>query len=106
MMLDPPVDNVDILVCSFGVISKLTSVGVYKLNYVKYIVLDEADALFHYTFEDKLNVFMRRLPVCKKNILPYSNAFEGVPLFILMLYRSVTIKKWMKLDFLNHLNLS
>ena len=63
MMLDPPVDNVDILVCSFGVISKLTSVGVYKLNYVKYVVLDEADALFHYTFEDKLNVFMRRLPI-------------------------------------------
>ncbi|XP_043248041.1 probable ATP-dependent RNA helicase DDX28 [Colletes gigas] len=63
MMMNPPVEHVDILVGSFGVISKLTTVGVYNLTFVRYVVLDEADALFHYTFKDKLKVFMKRLPI-------------------------------------------
>lgn len=66
MILDPSVDHVDILVCSFGVISKLTTFGVYNLSLVRYVVLDEADALFHHTFQEKLQVFMKRLPVCEK----------------------------------------
>ncbi|XP_076239372.1 putative ATP-dependent RNA helicase Dbp21E2 isoform X2 [Calliopsis andreniformis] len=63
MMLDPPVDDVDVLVGSFGVLSKLNTVGIYKFDYVRYVVLDEADALFHHSFGDKLNIFMRRLPI-------------------------------------------
>lgn len=64
MLLDPPIEEVDIVVASFGVISKLTTTKVYKLNMVRHIVLDEADALFHETFEDKLQVFLKRVPVC------------------------------------------
>ncbi|XP_054003009.1 probable ATP-dependent RNA helicase DDX28 [Hylaeus anthracinus] len=69
IMQDPPVDYVDILVGSFGVLSKLTTFHVYKLDFVRFIVLDEADALFHYTFEDKLKVFMEKLAVgdCQEN---------------------------------------
>ncbi|KAF3427484.1 hypothetical protein E2986_02866 [Frieseomelitta varia] len=63
MILDPPVDHVDILVCSFGVVSKLTTFGVYNLSLLRYVVLDEADALFHHTFQEKLQVFMKRLPI-------------------------------------------
>lgn len=63
MLLDPPVEKVDILIASFGVISKLTTHKVYKLNMVRSIVLDEADALFHETFEEKLQVFLKRVPV-------------------------------------------
>lgn len=63
IMLDPPVGNVDIIVASFGVISKLTTNHIYKLDMVRYIVLDEADALFHETFEDKLQIFLKRVPV-------------------------------------------
>ncbi|KAG5330834.1 DDX28 helicase, partial [Acromyrmex heyeri] len=56
MMLDPPIGEVDIVVASFGVISKLTTTKIYKLDMVRHLVLDEADALFHETFEDKLQV--------------------------------------------------
>ncbi|KAL6268749.1 hypothetical protein P5V15_001874 [Pogonomyrmex californicus] len=63
MMLDPSVEEVDIVVASFGVISKLTTNRIYKLNMVRHIVLDEADALFHKTFEEKLQVFLKRIPL-------------------------------------------
>ncbi|XP_015172114.1 PREDICTED: probable ATP-dependent RNA helicase DDX28 [Polistes dominula] len=63
MILKLPMNDVDLVIASFGVISKLTTSKLYKLNCVKHIVLDEADALFHETFEEKLNVFMKRLPI-------------------------------------------
>lgn len=71
MMMDPPVEDVDILVCSFGVISKLTTVRIYNLQFVKFVALDEADALLDVTFEDKLKVFLSRLMVKKKRLIPY-----------------------------------
>lgn len=64
MMSDPSVEEVDIVIASFGVISKLTTNKIYKLNMVRHIVLDEADALFHETFEEKLQIFLKRVPVC------------------------------------------
>lgn len=63
MLLDPPVEKVDIIIASFGVISKLTTNKIYKLDMVKSIVLDEADALFHETFEEKLQVFLKKIPL-------------------------------------------
>nr|XP_012231835.1 PREDICTED: probable ATP-dependent RNA helicase DDX28 [Linepithema humile] len=63
MMLNPSVEEVDIVVASFGVISKLTTNKIYKLDMVRHIVLDEADALFHETFEEKLQVFLKRVPL-------------------------------------------
>lgn len=63
IMLDPPVGEIDIIIASFGVISKLTTTKIYKLDMVRHIVLDEADALFDETFEDKLQVFLRRVPI-------------------------------------------
>ncbi|XP_003488593.1 probable ATP-dependent RNA helicase DDX28 isoform X1 [Bombus impatiens] len=60
---DPPVGNIDILVCSFGVVSKLTTFGVYDLAFVRFVVLDEADSLFHSSFETKLKIFLRRIPI-------------------------------------------
>ncbi|XP_076655003.1 putative ATP-dependent RNA helicase Dbp21E2 [Halictus rubicundus] len=62
-MLDPPVDRVDVLVGSYGVISKLFTVGVYNRELIRCVVLDEVDALFHYTFEESLKVFLRKLPI-------------------------------------------
>ncbi|CAK9830413.1 Probable ATP-dependent RNA helicase DDX28 [Anthophora retusa] len=63
VILDPPVSHVDILVGSFGVVSKLTTFGVYNLEFVRFAALDEADALFHYTFEEKLKLFLKKLPI-------------------------------------------
>ncbi|OAD57067.1 putative ATP-dependent RNA helicase DDX28, partial [Eufriesea mexicana] len=65
IILNPPVDSVDVIVCSFGVISKLTTFGIYDLRFIRFVVLDEADALFHETFETKLKIFMRRIFVRK-----------------------------------------
>lgn len=62
-MLNPSVEHVDVIVASFGVISKLNTVGIYDFTFVRFVVLDEADALFHEKFEEKLKVFMRRLSV-------------------------------------------
>lgn len=73
-MLNPSVEEVDIIIASFGVISKLTTNKIYKLNMVRHIVLDEADALFHETFEDKLKVFLNRVPVCL-NVVNYMQKF-------------------------------
>lgn len=67
ILLNPPVGHVDILVCSFGVISKLTTFGVYNLKFVRFVVLDEADSLFHHSFEEKLRIFMKRIYV-EKNV--------------------------------------
>ncbi|KAI4496529.1 hypothetical protein M0804_000339 [Polistes exclamans] len=64
-----PMDDVDLVVASFGVISKLTTFKIYKLYCVKHIVLDEADALFHESFDDKLNVFMNRLQIAHEPIV-------------------------------------
>lgn len=73
-MLNPSVEEVDIIIASFGVISKLTTNKIYKLDMVRHIVLDEADALFHETFEDKLKVFLNRVPVCL-NVVNYMQKF-------------------------------
>ncbi|XP_014599068.1 PREDICTED: probable ATP-dependent RNA helicase DDX28 [Polistes canadensis] len=64
-----PMDDVDLVVASFGVISKLTTFKIYKLYCVKHIVLDEADALFHESFDGKLNVFMNRLQIAHEPII-------------------------------------
>ncbi|KAI4500600.1 hypothetical protein M0802_004192 [Mischocyttarus mexicanus] len=64
-----PMDDVDLVVASFGVISKLSTFNVYKLDCVKHVVLDEADALLHETFEEKLIVFMRRLRIAYQQVV-------------------------------------
>ncbi|KAH0566853.1 probable ATP-dependent RNA helicase DDX28 [Cotesia glomerata] len=61
MMRNPSVKDVDILVGTVGVVSKLTTARLYKLDYVRHVVLDEAHALFDETFDDKLGYFLRRI---------------------------------------------
>lgn len=63
MLRNPPVGNVDVLIGSFGVISKLSTFQVYDLRSVKFVALDEADALLHDTFEEKMKVFLKRLSI-------------------------------------------
>lgn len=63
LMRNPSVRDVDILIGTIGVISKLTTVKIYKLNYVRHTVIDEAHALFDETFEDKMKCFLKRIKV-------------------------------------------
>lgn len=87
MLLDPPVEKVDIIIASFGVISKLTTNKIYKLDMVKSIVLDEADALFHETFEEKLQVFLKKIPVY---------IFISFKLFIKFIFNVYRYNKYIK----------
>ncbi|XP_017881727.1 probable ATP-dependent RNA helicase DDX28 [Ceratina calcarata] len=82
MLMNPPVGDVDVLVCSFGVLSKLTTFRVYNLSFVRYMVLDEADSLFHSTFSEKLRVFMRRISVGFSTGAT-KNAFPGTAQLVL-----------------------
>lgn len=106
LILDPPVGRVDVLVCSFGVISKLSTLGVYNLKSIRFVVLDEADALFHHTFEDKLRVFMKRLSVRRRETVQQREYLsEHVLIIFVYLFRLDNIKSLRKMSFLQHLNL-
>lgn len=77
-MLNPSIEYVDILVGSFGVISKLFTIGVYKPDLVRCLILDEVDALFHHTFEEKLTYFLTKFPVCKNDFYGYMKLGDEV----------------------------
>lgn len=101
MLRSAPLDHVDIVITSFGVFSKLTSTRVYNAKLVRHLVLDEADALFHETFQDKLRVFLKRIPL--------GNAQEtdesGLPLFSQFTLVSATVPSRMEQIFGNIVNL-
>lgn len=62
IMMNPEYDEVDILVTTPGVIGKLSTVGVYKLDRVQYTVLDEADTLTDDSFIERLEGIIKRVP--------------------------------------------
>ncbi|KAK7582485.1 hypothetical protein V9T40_013930 [Parthenolecanium corni] len=57
---NPRVDDIDILVSTVGAISKYIATGIYSLENVRHIVLDEADALLDDSFNDTTVGFLRR----------------------------------------------
>lgn len=59
-MMNPSFEDIDILVGSIGAISKLTTTGIFRMNEVKHVVLDEADALLEDGFNEKLSHFLKR----------------------------------------------
>ncbi len=59
-MMQAEVADVDILVGTFGAISKLTNSGVYDMTQVRTLVLDEADTLLDDSFNEKLVHFLRK----------------------------------------------
>lgn len=63
LMMNPDFESVDILVGSMGAISKLVTTGIYRMQNVRHVVIDEADTMFDDTFSDKLVYFMKRFPV-------------------------------------------
>ncbi|XP_011504381.1 PREDICTED: probable ATP-dependent RNA helicase DDX28 [Ceratosolen solmsi marchali] len=73
---DPPIHQVDLIIASLGVLSKLVTWNIYDMNYVRHIVLDEADVLLDPTFSDKLSHFIHTMPVsdqsfCSNPNFPY-----------------------------------
>lgn len=62
-MMNPDFDDVDILVGTIGAISKLSTTGIYRMDEIRYVVLDEADTLLDDSFSEKLGYFLKRFPV-------------------------------------------
>lgn len=63
LMLNPHFAKVDILVATLGAVSKLVTTGIYHMDQVRHVVLDEADTLLDDSFTEKLTYFLRRFPV-------------------------------------------
>ncbi|XP_034949421.1 probable ATP-dependent RNA helicase DDX28 [Chelonus insularis] len=58
---NPPIRNVDILIGTVGVLCKMTTWKIYKLDHVYHTVLDEAHALFDEMYDDKLLSFLKKI---------------------------------------------
>ncbi|EDW65024.1 probable ATP-dependent RNA helicase DDX28 [Drosophila virilis] len=68
LMLNPQFEEVDILVATLGAISKLVTTGIYHMEQVRHVVLDEADTLLDDSFTEKLTYFMRRFPFHRNHV--------------------------------------
>ena len=78
-MLDPAVGEVDILIGTFGALSKLTTTKVYDISKVRTLVLDEADTLLDDSFNTKLVHFLKRFDL---QITEPQNGPEGVQMIL------------------------
>lgn len=65
LMLNPSFEDVDLLVGTVGALSKLVTNGIYRMERVRHVVLDEADTLLDDSFNEKLGYFLRRFPFHK-----------------------------------------
>ncbi|KAB7508118.1 putative ATP-dependent RNA helicase DDX28 [Armadillidium nasatum] len=63
IMLSPRVAEDDILIGSFGAISKLFTSGVYRKSRLRHIVLDEADTLLDDSFNEKMIYFLKKFTI-------------------------------------------
>ncbi|XP_030384165.1 probable ATP-dependent RNA helicase DDX28 [Scaptodrosophila lebanonensis] len=68
LMLTPEFEDIDILVATLGAVSKLVTTGIYRMEQVRHVVLDEADTLLDDSFTDKLCYFLRRFPFHKNHV--------------------------------------
>lgn len=62
-MLNPPIEYCDLLVTTLGAYSKLVTTGIFKLNNVHHVVLDEADSLLDDSFIGKVSNLMKKFSV-------------------------------------------
>ncbi|XP_011199643.2 probable ATP-dependent RNA helicase DDX28 [Bactrocera dorsalis] len=67
LMVNPEFADVDVLVATVGALSKLVTTGIYRMEEVRHVVLDEADTLLDDSFSDKLGYFLRRFPFYKNH---------------------------------------
>lgn len=62
-MLNPPIEYCDLLVTTLGAYSKLVTTGIFKIDNVHHIVLDEADTLLDDSFSDKLAHLLKKFSI-------------------------------------------
>jgi ATP-dependent RNA helicase DDX28 len=61
-LMNPNFEDVDILIGSIGVISKLTTAGIFRMERVSHVVLDESDTLLDQSFHEKISFYLKRFP--------------------------------------------
>ncbi|KXJ70985.1 hypothetical protein RP20_CCG021811 [Aedes albopictus] len=81
-MMNPHFEDIDILVSSFGAISKLVSSGIYRTDSVRWVVLDEADTLLDDSFNAKLLHLMKRFPFHKNHLQDMGDNIQGTQLIL------------------------
>ncbi|XP_065079025.1 probable ATP-dependent RNA helicase DDX28 [Ochlerotatus camptorhynchus] len=81
-MTNPHFEDIDILVSSFGAISKLISSGIYRTDAVRWVVLDEADTLLDDSFNAKLLHLMKRFPFHKNHLQDIGDNIQGTQLIL------------------------
>ncbi|KAF6208170.1 hypothetical protein GE061_016621 [Apolygus lucorum] len=78
MMMNPAFRDVDIQISTPGVMSKLSTVGIYDLQGVKHVVLDESDTMMDDSFNELLLRLLKRMKISYKN--DPQNTFDGCQL--------------------------
>lgn len=63
IMMNPPIEEIDILVASIGCLSKFITTNIYRMHQVRHVVLDEADTLLDDSFSDQLRYILKCFPV-------------------------------------------
>lgn len=66
-LLNPKFESIDLLISSFGALSKLVTNKIYRMNNVRHVVLDEADTLLDDSFNEQLSHFLKKLPFFKSS---------------------------------------
>lgn len=61
LMMNPSFSEIDILVSTPGALGKLSAVGIFKLNEVQWLVLDEADTLIDDSFIERMESLVKRM---------------------------------------------
>ncbi|XP_031618864.1 probable ATP-dependent RNA helicase DDX28 [Contarinia nasturtii] len=65
IMMNPPINQIDILIATMGSLSKLITTNIYRMDKVRHVVLDEADTLLDDSFSGKLRYILKRFPFHK-----------------------------------------
>ncbi|KAF2360864.1 DEAD/DEAH box helicase domain [Trinorchestia longiramus] len=66
-MTNPKMTQPDIFVATLGVLSKLVTNRILRLDHVRHVVLDEADTLLDGSFFDKTQYILKKLPLMSSN---------------------------------------
>lgn len=62
-IMHPKMKEIDILVGSMGVVSKMITTRIYRMHNVRHVVLDEADTMLDDSFLPQLGYVLKRFPV-------------------------------------------
>lgn len=81
-MMNPEFQDIDLIIGTVGAVSKLVTTGVYRMNQVRHVVLDEADTLLDDSFNEKMTHFLKRFPFHKNHLQDLSDNVVGTQLIL------------------------